>query len=34
MDCEGYGKVLQGVAGRCDGDAQTIIHRLFFLGIL
>jgi hypothetical protein len=32
MDCESYGRMLQSVAGRYDGDAQTIIHRLFLLG--
>jgi hypothetical protein len=34
MDCESYGRMLQSVAGRYDGDAQTLVHRQFFLGDL
>ena len=32
MDCETYRRMLMEVAGSYDGDAQTLVHRVFFLG--
>jgi hypothetical protein len=32
MDCESYRRMLMDVAGSYDGDAQTLVHRVFFLG--
>jgi hypothetical protein len=32
MDCETYRRMLMAVAGSYDGDAQTLVHRVFFLG--
>lgn len=32
MDCETYRRMLTAVAGSYDGDAQTLVHRVFFLG--
>ncbi len=32
MDCETYRRMLVSVAGSYDGDAQTLVHRVFFLG--
>jgi hypothetical protein len=32
MDCESYRRMLEEVAGRYDGDTQTLVHRMLFLG--
>jgi hypothetical protein len=32
MNCESYEGMLSNVAGSYDGDAQTLVHRVFFLG--
>jgi hypothetical protein len=32
MGCESYEGMLRNVAGSYDGDAQTLVHRVFFLG--
>jgi len=32
IECESYGRMLRNVAGSYDGDAQTLVHRVFFLG--